>query len=692
MPHRESKQSVKRPFDIIAEAGAVWQAGSVAHAEALFKQGIQAYERQEPSGINFALGRYGAFLLAQARREEALRVLRQAINNNTDLPLIWSDYIRILADQRDLEGFKFCIERMAQAVRYRIVPEFLLAHARRAGQEGDFRFAEAVARWVLERANVDGDKGGRWAAVGDLGRILERQGRLVEGVALWQGAFDEGSCDPETANRLSMQLERTKDYAATSAVIREALTRGLPANVEESLRKRLVRCESKTADKVLPKTAKPEIAAYSIRRASTSVEPIFQSRLKPSIRNIALIGGVARCVLTEKESSALVDVDFATGKHLRRVDEIPRLGDAYFAPGGQVIGVRRTGAVGKGPTLLTFIDAEGRVVAKSSVPDATSEVAIGPDTWYVGCRNGFLYAFGLDGRARWFWETPGARDYNDDAYFRPCPYHIASHESFAAVVSMGNVYAVAPNGETLWQVTLPNDRQRLWEFTIPVEVSTTMEEAFHVLGLPVDAGRDRVESAYRRLALATQPDRNGYDNNAADNFRRIQDAYETILAGPDADTSDPPTVTVSMEMQGLGPSASFVAANRAGVLVGSSQGRLYFFNENGGLREARVLGNGFVRAALRPDGTVGAAWCGNALLLFKDDQIINAKDALDWPSGLTMLGDDVVLWRGNKIQLADPDGHFVWSVEFSKSITSVAVRGDTLVCAAGVLAAFRRST
>jgi hypothetical protein len=152
--------------------------------------------------------------------------------------------------------------------------------------------------------------------------------------------------------------------------------------------------------------------------------------------------------LTAKESSTLVDIDLVNGSQVRRVDDLPLLGDTWFAPDGRGIGVRRTAAIGQGPTLLRFITAEGRVSSESSVPDATSEIALGPDIWYVGCRNGLLYAFGFDGRQRWTWETPGARGYAENAYFRPCPYYVASQQSFAVVASMGNVHAVAPNGKS----------------------------------------------------------------------------------------------------------------------------------------------------------------------------------------------------------------------------------------------------
>lgn len=521
-------------------------------------------------------------------------------------------------------------------------------------------------------------------------RASARAARLAEAVIVWRDAFGEGSRDPDTAGRLSMHLERAKDYAAATAVIREALSRGLPASAEESLRKRLVRCESKTAGELPSKAGKRDVAAYSVRRGSALFEPIFQTRLKLSIKDLELVGNVARCLLASKESSTLVDIDLVNGSEVRRVDKLPPLGDMRFAPDGRGIGIRRTAAVGQGPTLLRFINADGRVVSESSVPDATSEIALGPDVWYVGCRNGLLYAFGFDGRQRWVWETPGSRGYNQIAYFRPCPYYVASQQSFAVVASMGNVYAVAPNGKTLWHAALPNEQQTRWEFTIPIQGGGGNEEPYRILGLPLNAPRDEVKSAYRRLALATHPDRNPRDNAAADKFRLIQGAYERILAGPLVGGAVPAGVTVSLEFQGFGPVASFIAANDAGVVVGSSQGRFYIFNRTGSLRAAHVLGDGPVRAALRPDGTVGAAWCSDALLFFKENKIVNAAEALDWPRALTMLGDDVVLWQGNEVQVLDANGQLLWSVEFSKSVTGVATHDDTLVCAAGVLVAFRR--
>src|ERR1700739_3679858 len=44
-------------------------------ADQLFKRGVAAYQSNEPDGVDFALGRYGAFLLGQRGSADAERVL-----------------------------------------------------------------------------------------------------------------------------------------------------------------------------------------------------------------------------------------------------------------------------------------------------------------------------------------------------------------------------------------------------------------------------------------------------------------------------------------------------------------------------------------------------------------------------------------------------------------------------------------
>src|SRR5262249_43178443 len=162
-----------------------------------------------------------------------------------------------------------------------------------------------------------------------------------------------GSSDPETIDRLSMHLEHAKDYQGAKAVIREAFQRRLPANAEEVFRKRLIRCERKGAGQAPAKIGtRPDVPAYSIRQPSSSLEPIFQIRCKSSVKKIAMIGNVARCLVASSRSSMLLDIDLRSGSELRQIEELPVLGEIWFTSEGNGIGILRTAAVGKGPTLL----------------------------------------------------------------------------------------------------------------------------------------------------------------------------------------------------------------------------------------------------------------------------------------------------------------------------------------------------
>jgi len=677
----------ERPFEVISAALESWKNGDMAKAEKLFDKGIGAYKRVEPGGVDYALGRYGAFLLAQRRTDEAQKILEQAINHKTDIPAIWFDYLRLIVDRSDLEALKRTIEKMTASLNQRVEQELLLSHARRVQREGKLEFAEAIARWVIDLSIKESNNKGRWAAIGDLGNILENAGRLNEAIKLWNEAFNEGSTDTTTADRLSMHLERAKDYAGASTIIRVALTRGFPANVEESLRKRLLRCESKIEGRKVNKSS--DIAAYSIRFGNEFMEQVFQHRLKSGVRDLELLGSFVRCLLVTKESSTIVDIDIASGTEVRRIEGLPLLDDTQFAPNCWGISLKRTAAIGKGPTLLTFLDANGQVAKEASVPDATSEIALGPNIWYVGCRNGCLYAFSLEGKSLWSWETPGSREYNDNQYFRPCPYYVVSNQSFAIIGSIGNIYAIDPTGHTRWHQALPNERQTRWEYTIPLESRFDSHNDYKILGVSVNAPHKAIKSAYRRLALLTHPDRNPLDPNTTSNFQEIQGAYEHIISGTAA-LGEKSGITFSIEIQGMGPMVSFLGANAESVVAGSSQGRLYLFDSKGQIRESRILGEGAVRATLNPDGSLGAAYCDNTLLFFKAGKIINAAEVSDLPYSLLMFGDQIVLRKKNHLQIMDTYGRLLWEVEFSKNITGVAIHDDILICAAGVLAAFRR--
>ncbi len=708
-----------QPFDLINRALQAWEAGEPERAEPLFRQGVDAYRRHEPDGLDFALGRYGAFLVDQGRHEEAARHLVEAVRLGSDIPAVWGSYVEALAhlgrhdeasaalkaaidggsldfvvwhcyaDLRaaadDVEGLVVTIRSMRE--RKVLTPEdafeMLLKYARKASREGRSEFAESVARRVIEEARQARNRTSRWAAAGGLGEILERVGRVDEAVALWRQAFGEGSGDSVTANRLTMHLERTGDHQEASRILREALTRGLPANVEEQLRKRLARCEEKTTGA----RKAPDVDAFSIREGEDRFELLFQQRVKPPVKDLEMVGNVARCYGVAKGVGALVDVDLDSGAEARRVDALPDFGDTWFAPTGQGIAIKRTGRIGAGQTLLWFLADDGAVRNEARVPDATSEIAYGGGLWYVGCRDGNLYAFELDGRPRWVWQTPGAQGSQDNAYFRPCPYYVAAADAFAVIASMGNIHTVSASGRTMWHLALPDQQQTTYSFSVPIGEQPGRSDAYRVLRLNTTASPDEVKSAYRAMAKATHPDVNPDDPDAAATFRRVQAAYEAILA--DTGAASYGRVDVTVQITGFGPTASFLRATPQGIIVGSSQGRLHVVNPSGRITQTRALGDGFVQATLRPDGSLGAAWCDGVLFFFQGTEIVNSIDVAESPQGMEALGENVLLWRENRVELLDRRGRLLWAAEFPKKLARVASHGDTVVCAAGTLTGFR---
>ena len=78
------------PFEYVSRGLDAWGAEDLARAERLLNQGVDAYRRAEPGGVDYALGRLGAFLLDRERIDEAAEVLDEAIALSTDIPVIWT--------------------------------------------------------------------------------------------------------------------------------------------------------------------------------------------------------------------------------------------------------------------------------------------------------------------------------------------------------------------------------------------------------------------------------------------------------------------------------------------------------------------------------------------------------------------------------------------------------------------------
>ena len=333
--------------------------------------------------------------------------------------------------------------------------------------------------------------------------------------------------------------------------------------------------------------------------AGEALIPVFERRLRPALRDLAVVGDCARCLLTGKTSSSLVDIDLTTGLETRRIEHLPRIGRTWFAADGWGLGTRRSGPIGRGETALVFIDPEGRVTAETCVPDATSEVADGSDQWLVGCRNGRLYTFGRDGRPCWVWETPGSRLDTTDPYARPCPYYVMAHPSGVVVTSYADIYAIDTDGRTLWHAESPNAQPFRWRIGEPLG-EREHDTACKTLGLSPGADGAAIKAAFRRQAMATHPDRRADDPEAASRFAEVRKAYECLQRDDRSRAHGAPSGTLTVEF-GFDPTVTFLTTGPGDtLLVGSSDGRVCHVDDTGRLDEVQVLGDGQVRADLPP--------------------------------------------------------------------------------------------
>ncbi len=623
-----------RPFNYVSSGLEEWSAGNYDRAERLLSQAVEAYRRNEPDGVDFALGRLGAYLVDRGRIDEAVVALDEAVTRGTVIPAILVDYLGITARRRDVDALFDIASRWHHNSPHTPRPwDALLACARKADREGDSEFAGQVAERVASMSREVGDRPISWAATGVLGHILERSGQLDNAIYLWTAAFNEGSDDSITLNRLSMHRERARDYTGAIAIIKEALVRDLPPNTKEQLRKRLERCESRTEGR-----SQRDVPSYTVRVGGDAVLPVFHSRVTPPIRLTQVQGSSVRCFGVNRGIGAIVDVSLTDGKEISRYSDLPAFRSIRFSPDGYGLGTVQTGRVGSGETMLTFLSPDLKHLATTRVSDAISDFAAASDLWYVGCRDGRLYAFLNTGELLWDWETPGSRDHDRDVYSRPCPYHVASDGQQAVISTMGDIYCISSGGATNWHFQLPND-------TSAVISSPVTESAL--------ASDTKVESS----------------------------------AG-DIEEEDAPLFNLPVSILGMEPTVSHLCATRESVFVGSSDGRVLILSTTGQPLGAHDLAGDSTRVVNDTDGNLVAACTGDRIFRWEQDHFRHIAKVGNPPNGIGTWAGGPYIWDQKRVDVLTWTGELVYSVEFSKNVSNAMVHDGRLVCAAGVLATF----
>ena len=251
--------------------------------------------------------------------------------------------------------------------------------------------------------------------------------------------------------------------------------------------------------------------------------------------------------------------------------------------------------VGRGPSQLRLFTASASEPLRTlELPDAISAVVEAPFGWYVGCRDGFLYALDRAGDLVWRWQTPGAAAFRSagpgEVYFRPCPYRLAANGRSALVSWFGSLWSVSAAGLTEWELHLQQlDEPHVTEVRLRGRQPASAAAAA-ALGLSAHASPEQIRRAYRQAVKQTHPDLHPEEATAAARFRRVQEAYE-LLSGRGALTGNGAEGVIRFCF----PSAatvSFLDVVDSDWLVGSGDGTLFRLNGAGRLVARVRVGSG----------------------------------------------------------------------------------------------------
>ena len=137
-----------------------------------------------------------------------------------------------------------------------------------------------------------------------------------------------------------------------------------------------------------------------------------------------------------------------------------------------------------------------------------------------------------------------------------------------------------------------------------------------------------------------------------------------------ADQEDAPALEISITILGTEPIVSNLTATSESVFVGSSDGRLLILSTTGQLRGVHALVGSWARPVMDADGTPVAAYSRDAIFRWERDRFIRIVDVGEAPNGVGVWPDGLYVWNRKRLNVLRWTGQVVWSVEFSKNITS----------------------
>jgi hypothetical protein len=248
------------------------------------------------------------------------------------------------------------------------------------------------------------------------------------------------------------------------------------------------------------------------------------------------------------------------------------------------------------------------------------------------------------------------------------------------------LYAITERGHLLWGWELPHHHEQTHRIQLGTRGVESNHKALATLGLTASASPDEVRQAYRCMARLTHPDFNPGDSLAAERFRAVRSAYESLsAAGSQCPTEGDVEVVFSLMINGRPVTATItaVAASDNLIALGTSEREAYLCDFNGEvLAYHQRLGTQPVQSVLLKPSGFDAVYCYPHIHLFRDGGMVSSDQVPEYGGELIPHGDDKLLCGWKTMWLLDSYAKFVGSTTIGRKIDGACrSRGESVVLA-----------
>ena len=288
------------------------------------------------------------------------------------------------------------------------------------------------------------------------------------------------------------------------------------------------------------------------------------------------------------------------------------------------------------PVHIQFFDLGGEMTKEHALADAgrVNDWAVGDEYLYVGCSDGFLYAFTFEGELAWRWETPGR------GRPRVAPWHVRACGPLVLSTTFSYVYAIDGDGTLEWAWRTP---LKLGDGEEEIELAEAFA-AFDDSG-PYDPYRRAVKTAGRLLDTITAGDR--------------ESDIQSISVGKHAWTFVEDGAGQLHQLDRAGRSVRSVEVDSRPVSV-----------------QVLADGDGMARGTLSPILTEGIP---KQVTAIADGRVRGSSDFQDRTWRGAAVGPGLLTYGDGLLRGFDADGRHRWQASPGRGIGSITAISDVCV-------------